>query len=185
MIRIIKKYWVNILLFVLLTLLLFFFIPNQESHYLRPDADIVKRNSRSALLWTEIILCGTLFFFLLKKFKKLSELFVSVFALGTFALGLFFLFDSIFLSAAFLLNKLSTRRPVDKKYTVVYIDKDQKSLLLRDNSSGQIVQANNLLSQDNNNLIPKVNDTLTVLFTKGLLGFNFDAKIKPDRSSRE
>jgi hypothetical protein len=178
MMRFFKKYWINILLFFLLAILTFIFLPNQESHYLKSDADIVKSKSRTVLLGTEVILFGTILFLLIKNIKKASELLVPTFAIGTFALGFFFLFDSIFLSAGFLMNKLSKRQTVNKKYHVVYFDKE-KNLLLQDNSSKKLVQADKLLTKDNSNLTFKIGDTLILSFTKGLLGFNFDPHIKP------
>jgi hypothetical protein len=178
MISFIKKYWINIFLFFLLAILTFFFLPNQESHYLKTDADVVKSKSRTVLLLTEVILFGTILFLLIKNIKKASELLVPTFAIGTFAVGFFFLFDSIFLSASFLINKLSKSQTVNKKYTVVYFDND-KNLLLQENSSRKLVQADKLLAQDNSNLTLKSGDTLILSFTKGLLGFNFDPHIKP------
>src|SRR5205085_11853071 len=74
MISFIKKYWINILLFFLLAILTFFFLPNQESHYLKTDADVVKSKSRTVLLLTEVILFGTILFLLIKNIKKASEL---------------------------------------------------------------------------------------------------------------
>jgi len=164
------------LLIVILTVVIFIFIPNQESHYLKPDADIIKKKSHTALIWTEIILFGTILLLLIRGFKKISEALYSIAGLGLFALGFFFLFDSIFLSATFLLNKLSIRQTFEKKYTVVYINYDQKDLLLRDDSLNKIIQGDKLLRQDNNYRI-KISDTLTVSFSKGLLGFNCDPKI--------
>ena len=177
MIGFLKKYWINILLIATLAILIFLFIPNQESHYLKPDADSIRKKSRLVLFWTEIILFGTTLFFVIRNFKKTSDLLYSIGALGIFSLGFFFLFDSIFLSAAFLINKLSTKQMVDKKYNVVYVDNEKNILLLRDNTLNKSIQADRLLTE-NKNLFLNTRDTLIVSFSKGLLGFNFDPMIK-------
>jgi uncharacterized membrane protein len=178
MIDFLKKYRLNILTVLVLAGLLLFFIPNEESHYLQPDIDKIKNKSQSVLFWTELILFGVLFIFGLRQLKKITDFFYLIAGLGLFALTFFFFFDSVFLSSTFFLNKLSKSNTVDKTYNVVFIDQDKKSLLLWDNSLNESVQADRLLTQENRNLSLKLRDTVTVSFSKGLLGFNFDPKIE-------
>jgi len=177
MISFFKKYWINILLFVILTILIFFFIPNQESLYLKPEAD-TKKKFRLVLLWTELLLSVMVLYFVGRNSRKISEFLCSTGALGLIALGFFFFLDSIFLSAAFLINKLSTKQTINITYSVVYIDSARRNLLLWDNSLNKSVQADNLLTQDYTNISLKVRDTVIVSFSKGLLGFNFDPRMK-------
>lgn len=176
MIDLLKKYRFNIILLLVLTGLLFFFIPNEESHYLRSDFDGMRNKSQTVLLWTEIIFLAIIFLvFGLKQIKKVTDIFYLAVGLGLIGLSLFFVFDSIFLSTALFLNKLSNKKTVYKTYKVVYVD--DKNLSLWDDELNSSVAADQLIkSSDKVNI--KVSDTLIVSFKNGLLGFNFDPTIK-------
>lgn len=176
MINFLKKYWLNISIGCLLTVLIFFFIPNEENRYLESEIGLIKKKSHLVLLWTEIILFGSIFILVLIKTKKISELFFSIFGILLLALTFFFIFDSIFLSSAFFLNKLTTSKIVDKKYTVTYLDKDKKYLMLYDNTIQESITADKLLLT-NDHLEINMRDTITISFKKGLLDFNFDPRI--------
>ncbi|MEO6722944.1 MAG: hypothetical protein ABIN67_21435 [Ferruginibacter sp.] len=176
MIDLLKKYRFNIIILLVLTGLLFFFIPNQESRYLRPDIEEIKHKSHIVLLWAEVIFLVILLLFELRQLKKITDIFYLFVGLGLMGLTLFFLFDSIFLSTTLFLNKLSKKETVDKSYKVVYVD-DNKNLLLWDNDIKSSIQANQLIKATENINI-KASDTLVVSFKKGLLGFNFDPTIK-------
>ena len=176
MIDLIKKYRFNIIILLVLTGLLFFFIPNEESRYLRPDIEEIKRKSHNVLLWTEIIFLVILLLIGLRQLKKIIDIFYLVAGLGLMGLTLFFLLDSIFLSTTLFLNKLSNKQTVDKTYKVVYVDGD-RNLLLWDNDLKSSVQADQLIKTTEKVNI-KVSDTVIVSFKKGLLGFNYDPNIK-------
>jgi hypothetical protein len=172
-----KKYRLSIIVLFVLTGLLLYYIPNEKHSYLQTDIDEIEKKSHSILLWAETILLITLFVFGLRQFKKITDLLYLIFGLGCMALTLFFLFDSIFLSATFFINKLSKSKSSDKVYNVVYIDKENERLLLWDNSLRKSIQADQLLKLTDKQTI-NVKDTITVSFSKGLLGFNFDPKIR-------
>ena len=176
MIDLLKKYSFNIIILLVLTGLLFFFIPNEESRYLRPDIEEIKTKSHTVLLRTEAILLAILLLFGLRQVKKITDIFFLIAGLGLMGLTLFFLFDSIFLSTTLFLNKLSKKETVDKTYKVVYVD-ENKNLLLWDNQIKSSVHADQLI-KSNNMVNIKVADTLVVSFKKGLLGFYFDPTIK-------
>ena len=176
MIDLLKKYSFNIIILLVLTGLLFFFIPNEESRYLRPDIEEIKTKSHTVLLRTEAILLAILLLFGLRQVKKITDIFFLIAGLGLMGLTLFFLFDSIFLSTTLFLNKLSKKETVDKTYKVVYVYSN-KNLLLWDNQLKSSIQADQLI-KSNNMVNIKVADTLVVSFKKGLLGFYFDPTIK-------
>ena len=176
MINFLKKYRFSIIILLVLTGLLLYYIPNEKLRYFQTDIDEIEKKSHSILLWAETILFITLFLFSLRQFKKITDLFYLIFGLGCMAFTFFFLFDSIFLSATFFINKLSKPKSTDKVYNVVYIDKENNKLLLWDNSLRKSVQADQLLKLTDKKTV-NVKDTITVSFSKGLLGFNFDPKI--------
>ena len=118
MIDLLKKYSFNIIILLVLTGLLFFFIPNEESRYLQPDIEEIKTKSHTVLLRTEAILLAILLLFGLRQVKKITDIFFLIAGLGLMGLTLFFLFDSIFLSTTLFLNKLSKKETVDKTYKV-------------------------------------------------------------------
>lgn len=177
MIDLLKKYRFNIIILLVLTGLLFFFIPNEESRYLPPDIEGIKSKSQAVLLWTEVIFLAILLLFGLRDLKKITDIFYLIVGLGLMGLPLFFLFNSLFLSTTLFLNRLSKKETVDKSYKVVYVDANKNLLLLWDNELRSSVEANQLIkATDKVNI--KVSDTIVVSFKKGLLGFNFDPIIK-------
>lgn len=180
MIDFLKKYRVNIILLLVLTGLMLYFIPTEQSRYLQPDIDTIESKSHSVLLWTEMILFAILFTFGRRQLKKFPDFIFLVVGLSCLALTLFFVFDSIFLSTTFLLNRLSKNQKVYKKYKVVYVDSNNKNLLLWDDSLKKGIRADQLIKKIDSRDI-KVTGTIIVSFTKGLLGFNFDPKIKNTR----
>lgn len=176
MIDLLKKYRFNIIVLLVLIGLLFFFIPNEEGRYLRTDIEEIRNKSRTLLFCTEIIFLTILLFFGLRQLKKITDIFYLIIGLGCMGLSLFLLFDSIFLSTTLFLNKLSNNQIIDKKYKVVYVD-NSKHLLLWDNELKSSVQADQLIKATDKVKI-KESDTVIVSFKKGLLGFNYDPKIK-------
>lgn len=176
MINFIKKYRFTIIILLVLTGLLFFFIPNEESRYLQPDIEEIKTKSQTVLLWTEIIFLAILFVIGIRQLKRIADILYLAIGFGFMGLAMFLFFDSIFLSTTLFLNKLSNKHTVDKIYKVVYVD-NNKNLLLWDNELKSSIQADQLIkTTDKVNL--KVSDAVIVSFKKGLLGFNFDPTIK-------
>jgi hypothetical protein len=182
MIVLLKKYRLNIFVVLVLTGLLLIFIPNEESHYLRPDIEGIRSKSRSVLLWTEVILFAVLFSFGLRQIKKLADIIYLTAGLGLMILTVFFLLDTLFLSFTLFLNRLSKTRTVEKTYNVVYVNSNSKSLLLWDQNLKRGIQADQLIATARNRNI-KVTDTVIVSFSKGLIGFNFDPAIKSIRNT--
>lgn len=172
-----KKYWFNLLTVFILTLLLLYIIPHQEKSYLSTDLDAIKEMSHRIFLWTELVLFVVVFVLAVRKLKNFTEFLNVVLGISFYALIFFFLFDSIFLSAALFLNKLSKSETGDKKYRVIYVDNDKKDLMLWDEKVEKTIEADQLLSA-NSNLQINANDTINVSFKKGLLGFNYDPELR-------
>ena len=172
-----KKYRLNILFVLVLGVLLLYYIPSAESHYLQPDIDIIKEKSRTILFVTGGILLLALFISWLYNIKKFSDIFYMIIGAAIAALSFFLLFSSIFLSLTFFLNGLAIKQKVEKKYSVISIDWNNKNLVLSDLALNKIIWANELLGATNRKDI-RVSDTIVVIFTKGLLNVNNDPIIK-------
>lgn len=177
MIELLKKYKFNILSFLIFIGLLFFFIPNEELRYLQPDIHLIESKSNSIVFWVLGIIVILLLVFGLRKIKKVKDIFYLVFGLGIFSISLFFLLQTIFLSAILFINTLSNNTTVDNTYIAMYVDGNNKNLLLWDFHSERSIQADKLIKITNNKII-NATDTVIVSFTKGLFGFNYDPKVK-------
>ena len=172
-----KKYWLILIVSLILLLVVFYLIPYQEKSYLSSDLHAIKKKSRLFLLWTELILFGSVFILALRNLKTFKEFLNIVFGIILLALPFFFVFDSIFLSGTYFLNQLSAGKPVSKVYSVVFVDDTIHYLYLREVNTKESILANELLSSDNG-LKLRVKDTIIITFKKGLLGFNFDPMLK-------
>ncbi len=176
MLRFLKKYWVNILVLSVLVLLLFYFLPKEKARYLQSDVELIHEKSDTILLWTVSILSAFLFFWSVKKIKKIKDVVFLILGIGIVGLAFFFFFNQVFLSATFYMNGLSKKDIVYKTYHVAFIDKYKSTLLLWDSHFKKSIIADQLLkSTDQLNINER--DSVIVSFNKGILGVNFDPKI--------
>ena len=173
----IKKYWLNLAIGMILLVLIFYIIPAQEKSYLEAESSAIRKKANWILIWTEGVLFSIFIILALRGLKSSKEFFWLLLNLLLLALPFFFLFTSVFLSAAYFLNKLSGKETVEKVYRVSYVDNKEKYLRLWDNDSKESGRADQLLTENANGQL-KPGDTVVVSFKKGLLGFNFDPRIK-------
>jgi len=130
------------------------------------------------LKWTLAIALLIILFIVLRKIKKKSEIGNALIGIVVLSLSLYLVFKPVFLSSFLLLNRIELSRNIVKNYTTIFfIEADKKTpgiydfrtkrSLFRENIKG-IEQLQNL----------QLGDTVIITFKKGLLGFNFDPKIK-------
>jgi sRNA-binding regulator protein Hfq len=155
----------------LLLALVSFFIPAQESHYLRMDLESIKKRTQVVLIGTGITIFLAGLVFVVKDVKNSSQLLLSMVGLVWLCVIFSFLFDFLFLPAAFLRNGLRMKGAVERKYIVTYVDENKKTLLLYDNAEQEVIVADELFRR-RNNLKVWMQDTITISFKKGLLDFN-------------
>ncbi len=177
MIEQLKKYKYNILSFLIFIGLLLFFIPNEERRYLQPDIHLIESNSNSIAFWVLGIIVILLLVFGLRKITKAMDVLYFILGLSIFSISLFFIFQTIFLSATLCLNTLSNNKTIDKTYIAIDVDRNNNNLLLWDFHSERSIQADQLLQTTGYKNI-NATDTVIVSFYKGLFGFNFDPEIK-------
>ena len=176
--KFVVKYWPTLLSFMTLNVLFWLVIPYQERYYLEADINAIKKQSNSVLCWTELVLIATIFLFLaFKHYKSLENMLILTFSTAMISFAFFLFFDSIFLSATFFLNNLSKNKTIDKTYSIIYIDKEKKQLLLWDKDLRVSIPSDFIVRQ-NDIATLNLKDTVIVSFKKGLLGFNFDPHLK-------
>jgi len=176
--KFVVKYWPTLLSFMTLNVLIWLVIPYQERYYLEADINAIKKQSNSVLCWTELVLIATIFLFLaFKHYKSLENMLILTFSTAMISFAFFLFFDSIFLSATFFLNNLSKNKTIDKTYSIIYIDKEKKQLLLCDKDLRVSIPSDFIVRQ-NDIATLNLKDTVIVSFKKGLLGFNFDPHLK-------
>jgi len=107
----------------------------------------------------------------------LENMLILTFSTAMISFAFFLFFDSIFLSATFFLNNLSKNKTIDKTYSIIYIDKEKKQLLLWDKDLRVSIPSDFIVRQ-NDIATLNLKDTVIVSFKKGLLGFNFDPHLK-------
>lgn len=175
-----KKYWINILAASVLLLVLFC-LSDEQDRYLRLDFRALRDRSRTVFLWINI--AGGLLVFLLgiprdhKRKKILHWGFRCV--LG--ALFSLLSFRDAFVSATLFVNRSSNRGTVEKAYVVVHTYPGSKwPLLLKDSSLNKNFSTKQL---KNGNAHIKEDDTLIIVFSKGLFNVDFDPRIKEVRKA--
>ncbi len=170
-----KKYWPAIAWVSIVSLALFYFIPDQEKHYLEPEIDTIERKSTFALLLTELVLFVTLFILAAKNLKRLTDLVTGLFYSAVFFWSLYLFLHPFFLSGTYLLNRLMTKGIAHKKYLVTSSLATDR-LILYDYHSKETFFIDQLPA-NKDSLKPGRNDSITVAFKRGLLGFNYDPVI--------
>jgi hypothetical protein len=178
MLHLLKKYRFTVAIFLMLALLLMFIIPLQKHSYFSQETEAIERKARLALICTELVIFFIIFITVAVKLKTLKSVFNSFVNTIIIAGGFFFMLDPIFLSATLFLNKLYSTTIAERKYSVVHLDTTQRNLLLWDYSTNTSIDASQLLPPNGTvSINPK--DTLTISFTKGMLGFNFGPTLLP------
>jgi hypothetical protein len=177
MIKLLNKYKFKIIYIVILSLLLFVFVPNQEDYYL--DNDII--NFKDKFYWkTSFIVIGIIAFLFFIKLaikkvaleEKLNKVFASIIIGFLFAV----FFQPIIISSFLYINRCEKVNSITEKYKIMYIEgndliaynkKNKETIFARD--------FNKFLIKTNINTL-KINDTLKLNFEKGLFGIKYIEK---------
>jgi hypothetical protein len=173
-----KKYRLPIIVMLVLIALSFFYIPGQEKLYLKSDFGLLKEKANRFLIWLIVISAAILLVLGLRTVKSIGQVGNVLLGILSFSVGLYFFLTTIILSVFLLLNRIKISDNVEKKYLVSFFVGDtQKTLILHDPGDHTIVISENIRG------IEKIKDVhpgdmLGVFFNKGLLGFNFDPRIK-------
>lgn len=177
MIKLLNKYKFQIIYYVILSLLLFLFVPNQEDYYL--DNDI--SNFKDKYYWkTSFIVIGIIaFLFFLKLIikkvsleEKLNKVFVSIIIGFLFAA----FFQPIIISSFLYINRCKKVNTITEKYKI--IDIEGNNLIAHNKKNKETIWENDFNKfhlKINSNTI-KINDTLKLNFEKGILGIKYIKK---------
>lgn len=181
MIRFLRKYSFNIILFLILAGLYFIHIPYEEGHYFYEDMDLTRKKSHSVVVIVLSVFIIVLLILGLRSAKKIKEVFRLIARLGMISLVFYFILVMFFFSAALSINRLYKGRKVEKTYEVFQVDTENRSLYLWDNQEKVSFDASLLIAPCD--FLPLgVGDIIVVSFDKGLFGIKFDPAIKEIRN---
>ncbi|MEI9909487.1 MAG: hypothetical protein WDO71_07355 [Bacteroidota bacterium] len=163
---------------LVLVVLSFLFIPEQQNLYLQADFELLKNKSGTLLTWTIVIGALIILFLALKKVENINEAANVLLGVAALAIPFYFIFQTPFLSAFLILNRIEVGGRVDKKYTTaLFLESDQQTPMIFDFRTKKILSFEKVRNTEKlKNL--KSGDTVIISFSKGLLGFTFDPGIK-------
>jgi len=164
MLALIRKYWLRILIFLLLSFVLVYFLPKQEEYYLRQDVDDFKRKAHSTLIVLEIVVWSLFLILFLRGIRSIKE----VLRVAFFSVAILFvtytLFKDTFTSMGLFVNRLVVRG-------------ETKRSCIMQKSVASIYDGCLIDSAYHSGV--SSNDTVLISFKKGLLGVEY-----PERPNR-
>jgi uncharacterized membrane protein len=177
MIKLLNKYKFQIIYYVILSLLLLVFVPNQEDYYLDNDISNFKEKYywKTALI---VIFIIAFLFFLKLVIKKVSldEKLNKVFFFIIISV-LFTAFSQPIMISSFLyINRCKKVNTTTEKYKIIDIEGNE--LIAYNKKNKETIWANDFNKfhlKTNSNTI-KINDTINLNFEKGILGIKYIKK---------
>lgn len=170
-----KKYWLNIVIVLLMGLLLFLYLPAQEKGYTSTTVKAIdKISSRITFVLLGLALLTGLIFYI-KQEKKISALSV-IPVLVIFLFPFYFIFTVYIKSGIYFTNRLAVKEKISKEYRLIDVSSSTKIYYLLDMENNKIVSLGSL----GFTTAPKIyadGDTVSILFDKGLLGYLHNPEI--------
>lgn len=177
----IRKYRFNIVWMVGLSFLLFFFLPGEEERYSRWELKEIRHAVQVITICAIALLSLISIIIIIKHQKKLSSFFSAVAAVAFWSWAGYLFLYPVILSGTFFLNKLMKEElPGEVYFASVF---SSKLIALR-NDRTDLLSMETLDEQAANKELA-TGDTVIIVFRKGLLGFDFDPKIKEIRRSKQ
>lgn len=170
-----KKYWLNIVIVLLMGLLLFLYEPAQENGYINTTVKAIgKISSRITFVLLGLALLTGLILYI-KQEKKISAL-SAIPILVIFLLPFYFIFPVFIRSGIYFMNGLVVKEKTSKEYWVMGIGKSTKINYLLD------IENNKIISFSSSGITTKTKiyadgDTVSIAFDKGLLGYLHNPEI--------
>lgn len=164
-----KKYWLNIVIVLVMGLLLFLYIPAQEKGYINSTIKAIEKitSKITFILLGLVLLTGLVLY--LKQEKKISALSV-IPILVIFLLPFYFILIVFIKSGIYFLNGVLSKEKISKEYRII--------------STGNTTKIDYLFDLDKNKTVhfgssgfttaPKIyadGDTVSLVFDKGALGY--------------
>jgi Na+/H+-dicarboxylate symporter len=178
MMNFLKKYWLNIILLLLLFGLTFWLIPGQEKLYLKSDYDLILKRAFTFLIWTLSLGALTILILALREIGNWKQVGNVLIGLVAVAIPFFFILKPIILSDFLLLNRINVGKIIERQYSAAFfVEGSKRTPLVYDFREQRTVALDNVENLDKLYTL-KTGDTLTMSFQKGLLGFPFDPKLK-------
>lgn len=163
---------------IILLALSFWFIPRQENLYLHSDFELIKKKSHNFLIWTLAAAAVTILFLALRRIDNAGQIINVLIGIVALLIPFYFIFQTIFLSAFLLLNRIESGNRIEEKYTIImFLEPDKQTPMIYDFRKKKVLLFDNVKSREKIQN-SKSGDTIIISFNKGLLGFDFDPVVK-------
>lgn len=170
-----KKYWLNIVIVLVMGLLLLLYIPAQEKGYINSTIKAIEKiTSRITFILLGLALLTGLVLYI-KQEKKVSA-FSVIPILVIFLLPFYFILTVFIKSGIYCMNGVISKEKISKEYRIISTGNSTKFNYLFDRENNKIVSFESL----GFTIKPKIyadGDTVTVTFGKGLLGYLHNPEI--------
>ncbi|PZR21374.1 MAG: hypothetical protein DI535_28395 [Citrobacter freundii] len=174
----IKKYRYTIIWVTALCFLLFFFLPAEEERYSRQELIDIKHVVKMIVIGAIMLLSFVSIIIIVVHQKTVGSFFTAFAAVAFWGLAGFLFLEPIFLSGALFLNKLIKREMPAKVYIASLVE--HNTVILREEKQNNMLLMESLEKQAAKKGVA-ISDTVLISFKKGLLGFEFDPRIKEIR----
>ena len=170
-----KKYWLNVVIVLLMGLLLFWYEPAQEKGYINTTVKAIGKISSKV---TFILLCLALLtglVFYIKQEKKITVL-SAIPIMVIFLLPFYFIFPVFIRSGIYFMNGLVVKEKISKEFRLINISSSTKIYYLLDMENNKIVSFGSL-GFTTAPTIYADGDTVSITFDKGVLGYLHNPEI--------
>ena len=177
--KLLKKYWFQIIWIILMSLILFIFVPSQESFYWNSDVALFKENYyvRISIGISLFLILLILIKSILKK-ERINQILKQTIGVTIFCTWFFFFFQSIIISIILLINRSNENQTIDREFQVIRID-DNKYIFAKEIGNNEfIIEQSDYEKHPNYKNINKLvkGEIIHLPFKKGLFDINYFEK---------
>lgn len=174
--KFLNKYKWTILIWIIYLLIVFYFAPIQDAYYLDKDINNFKKQYlQPILILTGCILIVVLLIVWFKNIKSIKQLISPLFSATLTIAAFLFIFQYLFLAASLFINRQFKKDSIQRTYIANYLletDQTKHNFYPLDLADKKI-SVDKKLTNKLYKVGIKQNDTIILIFYKGLLGIAF------------